>query len=303
MEEADYIWMDGETVKWEEAKVHALSHAMHYGTAVFEGIRAYECDGKPSIFRLDDHMERFIDSAEITELELERSKEQLVEATEELILENELESCYIRPLAFRGYGSMGLNPLENPVRTMIAVWPWGAYLGEDALKNGVEVQTSSWTRHHPNVMPTKAKASGNYVNSVLAKIEAAKNGKDEALMLNTDGFVAEGSGENFFIVRDGEIVTPPSADVLEGVTRDSVIEIAEDLGYTVREEKMTRDQVYRADEAFLTGTAAEVTPVAGVDDRNISDGRGPVTREIQSTFMDAVRGEIDDYRDWLHVVD
>jgi branched-chain amino acid aminotransferase len=303
MEPVDYIWMDDELVEWENAQVHALTHALHYGTGVFEGIRAYENDGKPAVFRLEDHIDRFLDSAKITGMEIDYSKEELIKATEKTIRENDVKSCYIRPLAFRGYGPMGLNPNDNPVNVMIAVWPWGAYLGEEALKNGVDIQTSSWTRHHPNVMPTKAKATGNYVNSVMAKQEALRNDKDEALMLTPEGYIAEGSGENLFVVRDGELLTPPKASVLEGITMDSVKEIAEDKGYDLSHEEMTRDQLIRADEAFFTGTAAEVTPIASVDGKQISDGRGPITEELQSTYMDTVRGRTDKYSEWRHQVE
>lgn len=302
MKPVDYIWMDSEFVEWENAEVHALSHGLHYGTGVFEGIRAYKVDEEPAVFRLEEHLERFIDSAKIMNMNLGYTLDELKEAVEETIRKNDLESCYIRPLAFRGYGSLGVNPEDVPVKVLIAVWPWGAYLGEEALRNGVETQTASWNRHHRNVMPTKAKATGNYVNSVLAKQEAAGNGKDEAIMLTPEGYVAEGSGENIFIVRDDEVITPPTKDVLEGITRDSVIQIAEDLGYNVREEEFTRDQLLRADEAFFCGTAAEVTPIREVDGKEISNGRGPVTEEIQSTFMDAVRGEEPEYSDWLHKV-
>lgn len=303
MEAVNYIWMDSELVDWEDAEIHALSHGLHYGTGVFEGIRAYEVDGEPAVFRLEEHIERFLDSAKIMDMELDYSKEELVEAVEKTIKENNVESCYIRPLAFRGYGSLGVNPQDVPVKTVIAVWPWGAYLGEEALKNGVETQTASWNRHHRNVMPTKAKATGNYVNSVMAKQEAVRNNNDEAIMLTPEGYVAEGSGENIFIVRENELITPPTKDVLEGITRDSVIQIAEDLGYTVREEEFTRDQLIRSDEAFFCGTAAEVTPIRKVDGREISDGRGPVTEKIQSTFMDAVRGQKPEYERWLHEVE
>jgi branched-chain amino acid aminotransferase len=303
MEPVDYIWMDGEMVEWENAQVHALTHALHYGTGVFEGIRAYSVDGSPAVFRLDEHMERFLDSAKISGMELDYSKEELIKAVEKTIKENNVESCYIRPLAFRGYGPMGVNPNDNPVKVMIAVWPWGAYLGEEALKNGVEVQTSSWTRHHPNVMPTKAKATGNYVNSVMAKQEAVRNGKDEAIMLTPEGFVAEGTGENLFVVRDGEVFTPPKSDVLEGITMDSVKQIARDEGYEVRHQKMTRDQLIRADEAFFTGTAAEVTPIREIDGKKISNGRGPVTEQIQQKYMDAVRSETEGYEEWRHQVE
>lgn len=303
MEPVDYIWMDSEMVEWENAEVHALTHALHYGTGVFEGIRAYEVDGKPAVFRLDEHIERFLDSAKITGMALEYSKKELIEAVEKTIRKNDVDSCYIRPLAYRGYGPMGLNPEDNPVNVLIAVWPWGAYLGEEELQKGVEIQTSSWSRHHPNVMPTKAKATGNYVNSVMAKQEAVRNGKDEAIMLTPEGYIAEGSGENLFVVRDGTLYTPPKADVLEGITMNTVKKIAEDRGYEIKEEKMTRDQLIKADEAFFTGTAAEVTPIREVDGREISDGRGSVTEEIQSAYMDTVRGKVEKYSDWLHIVD
>lgn len=303
MEPVDYIWMDSELVEWEDAEIHALSHGLHYGTGVFEGIRAYEVNGSPAVFRLEEHIDRFMDSAKIMDMDLEYSRKELIEAVKKTITENNLQSCYIRPLAFRGYGSLGVNPQSVPVRVLIAVWPWGAYLGEDALKNGVKTQTASWNRHHRNVMPTKAKATGNYVNSVLAKQEAVRNGVDEAIMLTPEGYVAEGSGENIFIVRDDELITPPTKDVLEGVTRDSIIRIAEDLGYKVSEEEFTRDQLLRADEAFFCGTAAEVTPIREVDGREISDGRGPVTEKIQSTFMDAVRGEKSEYMKWLDKIE
>ncbi|MDY6771448.1 MAG: branched-chain amino acid transaminase [Candidatus Nanohaloarchaea archaeon] len=302
MEPVDSIWMDGDLVDWDDAQVHVLTHALHYGSGVFEGIRAYDTDDGPAVFRLDEHLERFLDSAEICDMVIDYEKDELVDAIETLITENDLDACYIRPLAYRGYGKMGLNPEGTEVNTMIAVWPWGAYLGEDALTNGVDITTSSWRRHSPDTMPTKAKATGNYLNSVLAKAEAVRDGYDEAIMLTEDGKVSEGTGENVFIVRDGELYTPPRTSVLEGITRKSVIQIAQDRGYTVNEEQLTRDQIYKADEAFFTGTAAEVTPIASLDQRDVSDGRGPITEELQSAFMDAARGELDDYRDWLHVV-
>jgi len=303
MEPVDYIWMDSELVEWDEAETHVLSHGLHYGTGVFEGIRAYEVNGEPAVFRLEEHIERFMDSAKIMGMDLGYTKEELGEAIEKTITENKVDSCYIRPLAFKGYGSLGVNPEDVPVKVVIAVWPWGAYLGEEALRNGVETQTASWNRHHRNVMPTKAKATGNYVNSVLAKQEAVRNGMDEAIMLTPEGYVAEGSGENIFIVRDGELITPPKKDVLEGVTRDSVMQIAKDKGYKVREKEFTRDQLLRADEAFFCGTAAEVTPIREIDGKEISDGRGPITEEIQSTYMDTVRGEEPDYNGWLHKIE
>ena len=302
MKEVDYIWMDGEFVEWQDAKVHVLSHGLHYGTGIFEGIRAYEDDGKPAVFRLEDHIDRFLNSAKIINLPLEYEKDEIIQVIEELIKKNDLKECYIRPIAFRGYETMGVNPLDNPVSLSIAVWPWGTYLGEKALEEGVEVQTSSWSRHHPNIFPSKAKATGNYLNSVMAKMEAVENGYAESIMLNPDGYVAEGTGENLFLVRDEEIITPPLADVLEGITRESIITIAEDLGYDVIEKPITRDQIYISGEAFFTGTAAEVTPIRKCDRRKVSNGKGPITDEIQTTFMDAVRGKIDKYEDWLHPV-
>jgi len=303
MEEVDYIWMDGDFVKWEDAKIHVLSHVIHYGTGVFEGIRAYDNQGVPAVFRLDAHMERFVNSSKIINMELKYDKEELMSVTSKLISKNELRSCYIRPVAYRGYESMGVNPLDNPVNTCIAVWPWGEYLGEGALENGVKVQTTSWTRHHPNIFPTKAKSSGNYLNSVMAKMEAVENDCVESIMLTPNGYVAEGTGENLFLVRDGELYTPQTADVLEGITRDSVIQIAEDLGYTVNVEKITRDQIYISDEAFFVGTAAEVTPIREVDRRKISDGKGPVTDEIQRRYMKVVKGQVKKYKRWLHRVE
>jgi len=303
MKEVDYIWMDGDFVRWEEAKIHVLSHVIHYGTGVFEGIRAYENDGVPAVFRLDEHMERFVNSAKIINMELDYDKEELISVIDELISKNELESCYIRPVAFRGYGSMGVNPMDNPVNISIAVWPWGEYLGEGALENGVKVQTTSWTRHHPNIFPTKAKSSGNYLNSVMAKMEAVENDYAESIMLNPTGYVAEGTGENLFLVRNRELYTPQTADVLEGITRDSVIKIAKDLGFSVNIEKITRDQIYISDEAFFVGTAAEVTPIREVDRREISDGKGPITDEIQERYLKAVKGEIKKYQGWLHRVE
>ncbi len=303
MKEVDYIWMDGDFVQWKDAKVHVLSHVIHYGTGVFEGIRAYNNDGVPAVFRLDKHMKRFVNSAKIINMDMGYGKDELISVIDELISKNELKSCYIRPVAYRGYGSMGVNPLDNPVNISIAVWPWGEYLGEGALEKGVEVQTTSWARHHPNIFPTKAKSSGNYLNSVMAKMEAVENDYVESIMLNPAGYVAEGTGENLFLVRDGELYTPQTADVLEGITRDSVIEIAEDLGYTVNMEKITRDQIYISDEAFFVGTAAEVTPIREVDRREISDGKGPVTDEIQQRYMKAVKGGIEKYQKWLHRVE
>ncbi|MFW5904025.1 MAG: branched-chain amino acid transaminase [Candidatus Saliniplasma sp.] len=302
MKEVDYIWMDGKFVEWQDAKVHVLTHALHYGTGVFEGIRAYEMEGVPAVFRLEKHMDRFINSAKIINMELKYSKDELIKVIEELIIKNDLDSCYIRPLAYRGYKNMGVNPLNNPINVSIATWPWGEYLGEGALENGIDVQTSSWARHHPNIFPSKAKATGNYLNSVMAKMEALENGYVESIMLNPQGYVAEGTGENLFLIRDEELFTAPTADVLEGITRKSIIEIAENMGYTVNKEPLTRDQIYISDEAFFSGTAAEVTPIRSVDRRKISDGKGPITDEIQNAFLEAAEGKIDKYKKWLHPV-
>lgn len=302
MDEAEFIWMDGELVNWDDAQTHVLSHGLHYGTGVFEGIRAYDTDDGPAAFRLPEHIERFLDSASICQMDLDYSQDELRDAVEDVVAENGLDGCYIRPIAFRGYKELGVDPTGSPINVAIAAWPWGAYLGEEALENGVDIMTSSWTRHHPNVMPTKAKATGNYVNSAMAKMEAVRNGFHEAIMLTPEGYVAEGSGENVFVVRDGDIITPPSSAVLEGITRDTVMTLAEERGYDVREERMTRDQIYRADEAFFTGTAAEVTPIASLDRRDISDGRGPVTEELQAAFMDVVHGDDPDHTDWLDVI-
>lgn len=300
MKEADFIWMDGKLIDWEDAKVHVLTHALHYGTGVFEGIRAYEGENGPAVFRLEEHMDRFMDSAQITKIDMNYSKQELIKAIDEVITKNNLDSCYIRPLTFRGYKEMNLNPLENPVKVIIAAWPWGSYLGEESLTKGVDVQVSSWNRHHPNVMPTKAKGTGNYLNSVMGKIEAVKNGYKESIMLTPEGYVSEGTGENLFIVRDKEIYTTPTSTVLEGITRDSIIQIAEDLGYKIKKEQLTRDQLYRADEAFFAGTAAEITPIATIDEIKISNGIEPITEKLQEKYMKAVKGQIPKYQKWLH---
>ncbi len=298
------IWMDGSLVDWEDAKVHVLTHALHYGSGVFEGIRAYETQQGTAVFRLDDHMRRLWRSAQMYQMEIPYSPEMLADATKQVIRANELSHCYIRPLVFRGYGEMGLNPFQVPVNVSIAVWPWGAYLGEDALEAGVRIKISSWKRNDANSLPPSAKATGQYINSILAKMEAIHAGYDEAIMLNQQGYVADGSGENVFVVRDGVLTTPPLwAGCLGGITRDSVMTVARDLGIEVREENLVRSDLYHADEAFFTGTAAEVTPVREVDDRAIGEGRrGPVTKEIQGTFFSAARGEIEKYRGWLSPV-
>jgi branched-chain amino acid aminotransferase len=301
---ARLVWMDGDLVPWEDAKIHVLSHVIHYGTGVFEGIRCYETPRGPAVFRLTDHLRRLYRSAAIYRLTIPYSIDELIDGTNETIRANELTSCYVRPLAFHGYGEMGVNLTAEPANVFIAAWPWGAYLGDDCFEKGVRLKVSSWRKHDPNIIPPGAKATGQYVNSALAKSEAREAGYDEALMLNPHGYVADGSGENFFMVQDGVLMTPPeAAGILLGITRDSVMRIARDLGYEVRERNLTRSDIYTADEAFLCGTAAEVVPVNEVDQRPIgSNGRGPITKEIQQTFFAAVHGEIDRYTAWNELV-
>jgi branched-chain amino acid aminotransferase len=298
----DKVWMNGELVDWENATVHVLSHALHYGTGVFEGIRCYETPKGPAVFRLREHLERMERSARIFMMPIPYSVDELIAATHDVIKANNLRECYVRPIAFRGYGEMGVNPEANPVDVTIAVWPWGAYLGDEALKTGVRMTVSSWRRHDPNIIPPAAKVTGAYINSVVAKQEALHKGFDEAVMLNSQGFVAEATGENIFVVKDGEIFTPPlHAGSLGGITRQSVIEIARDLGHTVTENLIARTDLYLADEMFCCGTAAEVTPVREVDGRMIG-APGPVTSEIQQKYFAAVRGEDEKYADWLDLV-
>jgi branched-chain amino acid aminotransferase len=299
IEKTEKIWMDGELVDWDEAKVHVLTHSLHYGSGVFEGIRAYPTSRGPAVFRLTDHIERLHDSAGLLMMEVPYSVEELVEATKETIRVNKIDSCYVRPLAFLGYGEMGLNPLPCKVNVSIAVWPWGTYLGDEGVKHGVRMKISTWRRMDPNVNPTAAKGTGIYVNSSLAKVEALKGGYDEAIMLNTGGSVAEATGENIFIVKDGVLITPPmSAGALEGITRASVMTIARDLGYEVREAELLRTDLYLADEAFLSGTAAEIVPIREIDDRPIGDP-GEMTRKLQETYFAIIHGEVEKYADWL----
>ncbi|MDY6764668.1 MAG: branched-chain amino acid transaminase [Halobacteria archaeon] len=302
--DVDKIWMDGELVDWEDAKIHVLSHVIHYGSGVFEGIRCYETVDGPAVFRHRAHYERLQNSAKTMRMDLEYSTEELMAETRKLIDENGLESCYIRPLVYYGYNSLGVNPGDCPVRTMIAVWPWGAYLGEEALEKGVDVQVSSWRRYHSSQIPTTAKVCGGYINSMLANEQARARGYIESILLNKEGDVAEGSGENLFLVEDGTIYTPGlDSSILDGITRRTVIEIARDLGYEVVEKRIALGELYRADELFFSGTAAEVTPIRKVDDVVIGDGtRGPITEEIQSTFFDIVEGRNETYRDWLDFV-
>jgi branched-chain amino acid aminotransferase len=299
---ADLIWMNGEFVAWEDAKVHVLTHALHYGTGVFEGIRCYETEQGPAIFRHPEHLDRLRRSAELYHMDMPHSSEELREVTHELIARNGLRSCYIRPVVYRGYGPMGLDPLSNPVECFIAVWEWGAYLGEEGKANGIRAKTSSWRRISPETLMPQAKACGQYLNSVLAKIEVSKSGYDEAILLDHKGVVCEGTGENVFVVRDGEIVTPPpSASILDGINRRSVIEIARDLGYRLVERDIAREELALADEVFLTGTAAELTPVREIDDIEIGPP-GEITRQVQKVFDDALHGRVERYREWLDPV-
>jgi len=302
--EVDKIWMDGELVDWRDAKVHVLSHAVHYGSGVFEGIRAYETSHGAAVWHLEDHLKRLFRSAKLYHMDIPYSIEAITEGVKDVVRANGLNACYIRPLVLRGYGEMGVNPLNAPVNVFIAVWPWGAYLGEDALEQGVRIKISSWRRNSQNSLPAAAKATGQYINSVLAKVESVKAGYDEAIMLNEAGMITDGSGENVFVLRDGVLTTPPiSAGCLDGITRQSVMTIARDLGYEVREENLVRTDLYNADEAFFTGTAAEITPIREVDDRVVGEGhRGPVTKELQGAFFSATKGETERYVSWLTYV-
>ncbi|MBE9528345.1 MAG: branched-chain amino acid transaminase [Proteobacteria bacterium] len=302
MVEAKKIWMDGHLVDWAEANVHVMTHALHYGLGVFEGVRCYATKGGGgAIFRLEEHTERLFASAHIVMLDIPFTKEEINMAVVETLKANSLSEGYIRPIAFLGAGSMGLLPKDNPVNVAIAAWEWGAYLGDDGIKNGIRVRVSSYLRHHVNSTMTKAKITGSYVNSIMAKREAIESGYDEAIMLDTEGYVSEGSGENIFMVKDGVIKTTALTSVLKGITRDSVMTILKDKGEVVREERFTRDELYTADEAFFTGTAAEITPIREVDGRVIGTGvPGPVTKGVQETYFKAVKGEDSRYEHWLH---
>jgi branched-chain amino acid aminotransferase len=301
---ADYLWFDGEFLPWEAGKVHLQTHTLHYGMGVFEGIRAYEQkDGGTAVFRLDDHLRRLEGSARILEMNLPYDRQTLRKATLELIRRNGHPACYIRPLALLGAGAMGVYPRDNPVQVSIMTWPWGAYLGEEALAKGICCKISSYTRHFPNSMLMKAKATGNYINSILAKREAIRLGYQEAIMLDVNGCVAEGSGENLFILRDGKLITPPLSSVLQGITRDTIMKLAVAEGLEVYDRVFTRDELYLAEEAFFTGTAAEVTPIREVDDRVIGEGRpGPVTLRLQKRYFQIIRGEREEYKHWLDPV-
>ncbi|MBP2678442.1 MAG: ilvE [Deltaproteobacteria bacterium] len=304
VQKAKKIWFDGKLVNWDDAQVHVLSHTLHYGVGVFEGIRCYKTeDGQSAVFRLKEHVDRLFDSAHIVLIEIPFTREEIRAAIHKTLVANELSEGYIRPLVFLGEGEMGLHVRNNPVRVAIATWPWGAYLGEDGLKKGIRAKVSSFNRHHPNAAMSKGKVTGNYVNSVLAKWEVMKAGYDEAVLLDTEGYVAEGSGENIFIVRNGILQTTPLTSVLPGITRDSVITIAQKFDIPVKEARFTRDEMYIADEMFFTGTAAEITPVREVDDRKVGTGRpGPVTKRIQAAFFDILLGKNALFQHWLDLV-
>ncbi|GMV54385.1 MAG: branched chain amino acid aminotransferase [Betaproteobacteria bacterium] len=298
-----FIWYDGEMVPWREAKTHVLTHSLHYGLSVFEGLRAYETAQGTAIFRLREHTQRFLNSAHIYQMKIPYSLETLVEAQRDVVRANKLNTCYVRPIAFYGSEKMGVSPIGASVHVAIAAWPWGAYLGADGLEKGIRVRTSSFARHHVNVTMPRAKVSTAYANSILASVEATQDGYDEALLLDTDGFVAEGPGENLFMVKNGVVYEPEIASALTGITRDTVIVLARELGYEVCTRRLTRDDLYIADEAFFTGTAAEVTPICELDRRQIGSGRrGPVTARIQARFFEVVNGRVPEHREWLTLV-
>lgn len=300
IKKSDKIWMDGKFVSWDDANVHILTHTLHYGLGVFEGIRCYKTGTGSAIFRLDEHVERLFDSAHIFMMKVPFSKEQIRDAIIETVKVNKMKECYVRPIVYVGYGAMGLYPKDNPIKVAIAAWPWGAYLGDEGLEKGIRVKVSSFIRHHVNVDMTRGKVCGYYVNSQIAKREAISCGYDEAILLDTEGYVSEGSGENVFIVRNKRIKTTPLTSILEGITRDSIITVARDMKIPVIEERFTRDEIYIADEAFFTGTAAEVTPIREVDGRMIGDGRrGKITEKLQNIFFDVVKGRNRKYSPWL----
>ena len=300
--DVDTIWKNGEFLDWEDATTHVLTHALHYGTGVFEGLRSYETEQGPAIFRLDEHLDRLFDSAKMYDMDVGFSRAEITDATLELLERQDLTSCYIRPIAYYGYDSLGVSPGDCPTDLVLAAWPWGTYLGEEALEEGVDVMVSSWRKHASSQVPTNVKTTGLYVNSMLAGEEARRNGYVEAIVLNKEGNVAEGPGENIFMVNDGELYTTgPAQSILEGITRDTVITLAEEHGYTVHDEAaISRGQLYTADELFFTGSAAEVTPIRSVDDTPIGDGsRGPVTADIQQVFFDVIERRVDDHDEWF----
>lgn len=301
VEKLKCIWMDGKLVDWDDAKVHVLTHSFHYGVAAFEGIRAYEThDGRSAVFRLRDHIRRLVDSCKICTMELPYDADTIVEACKTTLVANEMKEGYVRPLAYIGDGVMGVFPANNPIRVLVAVWKWGAYLGEEAIKKGIRAKVSSFSRYQPNSMMTRAKLTGNYIGSVLAKKEAKSLGFDEAILLDVDGFVAEGSGENIFIVRDGRLKTTPLTSILPGITRDTVMTLACEMGLEVEEQRFSRDEMYIADEVFFTGTAAEVTGIREIDGRAIGRGTlGPITQRIQARYFDVIRGRVPEHQGWL----
>ena len=298
------VWMDGEFVEWKDANISVLSHVVHYGTSVFEGIRAYENENGVAVFRLKEHVQRLFDSAKIYKIDIPFTQEEIEEAILETLRVNDLKACYIRPIVFRGYGELGVNPLGCPVNVVIAAWEWGSYLGEEGMANGVDIGVSSWRKPAPDTFPALAKCGANYMNSQLAKLEAIDNGFDEAIMLDYEGHVSEGSGENIFLVENGKLFTPSmSSSNLKGITRDSIMTVARDLGYEVVEEIISRERLYSADEVFFTGTAAEVTPIRSIDHRQIGIGRrGPISEKLQSTFFDIVEAKVEDKYGWLSYI-
>ena len=297
------IWYDGKLVDWRSATTHVLTHTLHYGMGVFEGVRAYKTDKGAAIFRLQDHTDRLFNSAHILQMKMPFTKQEIMEAQKAAVRENKLESAYIRPMAFYGAEAMGIAAKTLSTHVICAAWSWGAYMGDEALTKGIRVKTSSFSRHHVNITMCKAKANGNYMNSILAHQEAANDGYDEALLLDVDGFVAEGSGENIFIIRKGKLYTPDLTSALEGITRDTIVQLAKEIGLEVIEKRITRDEVYTADEAFFTGTAAEVTPIRELDNRNIGSGtRGPITEQLQALYFDVVKGKSAKHADWLTLV-
>ncbi|MDK9703334.1 MAG: branched-chain amino acid transaminase [Sulfuritalea sp.] len=298
-----FIWYDGKLVPWRDATTHVLTHSLHYGLAVFEGVRAYKTVSGTAIFRLKEHTDRLFNSAHIYRMPMPYDKATLIEAHKEVVRSNKLESCYLRPIAFYGSEKMGVSPRGAATHVSIAAWPWGAYLGEEGMEKGIRVKTSSYSRHHVNVNMARAKFAGTYANSILANMEATEDGYDEALLLDVDGFVAEGAGENLFVIKDGVIYEPEIASALMGITRNTVITLAAELGYQVIAKRLTRDDIYIADEAFFTGTAAEVTPIRELDNRTIGAGsRGPITTKIQSLFFDVVNGKVPAHADWLSYI-
>jgi len=301
--EAEKIWMDGKLVNWNDATVHVLTHALHYGSGVFEGIRAYKTEQGTAVFRLKDHVDRLFNSAKILRMDIPYTKEEITKAIKDTIKVNKLDSCYIRPLVYRGFKKLGLNPFTCPVKVMIAAWEWGAYLGEEALANGIKAIISSWQRSHINSTSAKAKICGNYINSIFANMEAVESGVEEAILLDSNGYVAEGPGENIFWVKDGIVFTPPLTSVLEGITRKTVIKIASDMNFKIKEEFIARDVLYLADEAFFAGSAAELTPIREIDHYSIGSGsRGPISKQLQEKLFDVFKGKEKQYNDWLDFV-